>query len=93
MIYFTYILASQKRGTLYIGVTGNLPQRIWQHKTGAVEGFTKTYNVHRLVYAEAYEDVRDAIQREKHLKKWNRQWRIDLIESANPDWREISAHT
>lgn len=85
-----YILASKKHGTLYIGVTGNLPKRIWEHKNDLVPGFTRKYQVHKLVYFELANDMRGAIVREKQLKRWKRQWKIELIEKENPDWRDIS---
>ena len=84
-----YILASQRNGTLYIGVTSNLVQRIWQHKNNEVEGFTKKYHVHFLVYFELHEDMNEAIRREKQLKKWNREWKLRLIEKDNPDWKDL----
>ncbi|MGI9832755.1 GIY-YIG nuclease family protein [Vibrio vulnificus] len=84
-----YILASQPYGTLYIGVTSDLIQRIWQHKNGESDGFTKKYRVLHLVYFEQFEATSDAILREKQLKKWNRQWKIQLIESANPHWLDL----
>ncbi|MDF2179402.1 GIY-YIG nuclease family protein [Aliiglaciecola sp. CAU 1673] len=84
-----YILASKPYGTLYIGVTSNLVQRIWQHRESLAEGFTKKYGVKRLVYFEQFEDMYQAIVREKQLKKWNRAWKIQLIEKANPEWRDL----
>ena len=84
-----YILASKYNGTLYIGVTSNLVQRVWQHKHDLVEGFTEKYGVHMLVYYELHEDMPAAIQREKQLKKWNRQWKINLIEKTNPAWKDL----
>ena len=84
-----YILASKRNGTLYIGVTSNLIQRIWQHKNNQVEGFTKIYNVHLLVYFEQHEIMESAIIREKQLKKWNRDWKIKLIEKNNPNWGDL----
>ncbi len=84
-----YILASQPRGTLYIGVSSNLLQRIWQHKSGVMEGFTERYEVHQLVYFEMHADMPTAITREKQLKKWKREWKIALIEKDNPDWRDL----
>jgi len=84
-----YILASKKNGTLYIGVTSDLVKRVWEHQNDLVEGFTKKYAVHRLVYYEMLEDMEAAIQREKQLKKWNRDWKIDLIEKDNPEWRDL----
>ena len=87
--YFVYILASKRNGTLYIGVTNNLLERVNQHKTNLVEGFTKKYAVHNLVYYEAYKDIYDAIAREKHMKKWKRKWKIKLIEKLNPNWEDL----
>src|SRR5438270_9190182 len=86
-----YILASKRNGTLYVGVTSDATRRIAEHRAGTVEGFTKRYGVHRLVYAEFHETMLDAIQREKQIKKWRRDWKLDLIERANPDWRDLSA--
>ena len=87
--YWVYVLASQTRGTLYIGVTGNLRERIGQHRGGELAGFTNRYRVTRLVHAEEFSDVHEAIAREKAMKKWNRAWKIDLIERGNPDWRDL----
>ncbi|MDO8560174.1 MAG: GIY-YIG nuclease family protein [bacterium] len=87
--FYVYILASKRNGTLYIGVTGNLVRRTAEHKTGAVDGFSKKYKTHMLVYYEQHDDVRDAIQREKQLKKWNRAWKIRLIEQGNKQWRDL----
>jgi putative endonuclease len=84
-----YIMASAERGTLYIGVTGNLKFRVWQHREGLVDGFTKRYSVKRLVWFEHYADFPSAITREKQLKKWTRAWRLELIETANPTWRDL----
>ena len=84
-----YVLASQRNGTLYIGVTSNLRKRVWEHKHDAVDGFTKRYRVHNLLYYELHEDLDFAIQREKQLKKWNRVWKPELIEEFNPDWRDL----
>ena len=84
-----YILASRQNGALYLGVTSNLPQRVWQHKGDFVAGFTKQYNVHRLVWYEVHESMESAIAREKAIKKWRRQWKINLIEAENPDWRDL----
>lgn len=89
--YYVYILASKRNGTLYIGVTSNLIKRVYEHKNNLVEGFTKRYQVHHLVYYEIYEDVRDAILREKRMKKWNRRWKIELIEKMNPEWKDLYA--
>ena len=87
--YYVYILASKKNGTLYIGVTSDLIKRIWQHKNNLVEGFTKQYGVHDLLYFEETGDVMSALEREKELKKWKRQWKIDLIEKNNPEWKDL----
>jgi len=84
-----YILASQRNGTLYIGVTSNLVKRIWEHKQGSVEGFTKGYGVTTLVWYEVHESAESAITREKQLKKWNRVWKIRLIEKNNPYWNDL----
>jgi putative endonuclease len=84
-----YILASKRNGTLYIGVTSDLIKRTWEHKNDSVEGFTKRYRVHRLVYYELHEDMESAIRREKQMKKWNRDWKLELIEKQNPDWRDL----
>ena len=84
-----YILASARNGTLYVGVTSDLTRRAWQHKSGAVEGFTKRYDVHRLVHAEFHAMMADAILREKRIKKWRRAWKIRLIQETNPDWRDL----
>ncbi len=84
-----YILASQRNGTLYIGVTSDLRQRIWEHKHGLVEGFTKTYRVHTLLYFELHETMTAAILREKQLKQWNRAWKLQLIERQNPAWADL----
>ena len=84
-----YILASAKNGTLYIGVTSDLIKRIWQHKNNIIAGFTKKYNVHTLVYFEQHQEMMEAIKREKQLKKWNRSWKINLIEKNNPYWDDL----
>ncbi|HEY1124711.1 MAG TPA: GIY-YIG nuclease family protein [Sphingobium sp.] len=86
----TYILASQKRGTLYIGVTSDLAARLWQHRSGDVAGFTSRYRVYRLVRAEFFEDMESAIAREKQLKRWHRAWKIRLVEEANPEWSDLA---
>ena len=90
MSYYVYILASKRNGTLYIGVTNDLIRRVYEHKNGLIEGFTKKYSVKNLVYYEQTNDVREAILREKRLKKWNRDWKIKLIEKMNPDWKDLS---
>jgi len=87
--YYVYILTNQYHNVLYIGVTNNIQRRVYEHKTGAMEGFTKRYNVHKLVYVEHCHDVNDAIKREKQLKKWRREKMNALIESVNPEWKEI----
>jgi putative endonuclease len=87
--YWVYILASAIGGTLYIGVTNNLIRRVCEHKMGLADGFTKKYRVHRLVYFEQYNDIEAAIVREKRLKKWNRAWKIQLIEELNPNWDDL----
>ena len=87
--YYVYILASKIGGTLYIGVTNDLVRRVHEHKEGIVEGFTTKYKVHRLVYFEQHSDIEAAIQREKRLKKWNRRWKIRLIEETNPNWVDL----
>jgi putative endonuclease len=87
--YFVYILVSEKNGTLYIGVTSNLAKRVWQHKEGLVDGFTKEHNVKTLVYFEQTNDIVSAITREKQLKKWNRSWKLKLIEKDNSKWRDL----
>jgi putative endonuclease len=84
-----YTLASQRNGTLYVGVTGDICRRIWEHEASVVDGFTKQYHVHRLVYVEYHSTISDAILREKRLKKWRRAWKITLIEGVNPDWRDL----
>jgi len=87
--YFVYILASKKSGTLYTGVTNDLIKRVYEHKNNLVEGFTKRYSVHNLVYYEIYGDIYDAIEREKRMKKWNREWKINLIKKMNPNWEDL----
>ena len=91
MNYYVYLLASQRNGTLYIGVTGNLVKRVHEHQTGAAEGFTKRYRVHHLVWFEATGSVESAIQPEKQLKNWKREWKIALIEKSNPEWINLSS--
>jgi len=88
--YFVYILASHRNGTLYAGVTSNLIKRIWEHKNKILDGFTKKYDVSRLVYYETTNDINSALLREKQLKKWNRQWKLELIEKENPDWVDLA---
>ena len=88
-IYWVYILAGTIGGTLYIGVTNDLVRRVYDHRTGKVPGFTTRYHVHRLVYFEQFSDIKNAIRREKRLKKWNRSWKIRLIEEVNPNWDDL----
>jgi putative endonuclease len=84
-----YILSSGRNGTLYIGVTSDLPKRIWQHRSDLVDGFSKKYRVHLLVYYEIHTSMEAAIMREKRLKKWVRRWKIELIEERNPYWQDL----
>jgi putative endonuclease len=84
-----YILASERNGTLYTGVTSDIARRAWLHKSNEVDGFTKRYGVHRLVYAEFHQTMYDAIVREKQIKKWRRAWKLALIEQANPQWLDL----
>jgi putative endonuclease len=88
-IFFVYILASGENGTLYIGVTSDLPKRVYEHKNKIFEGFTKKYNVDRLVYFEKHESAESAISREKNLKAWKRSWKLDLIYKFNPHWEDL----
>ena len=83
------MLASKRNGTLYVGVTSDPAQRIWQHKNGLMEGFTKRYSVHILVWYEVHETMEGAIMREKAIKEWHRAWKIRLIEESNPTWRDL----
>lgn len=89
MSFFVYMLASQRNGTLYIGMTDDLPRRVWQHRTGAVPGFTSRYDVKLLVWYEAHESRESAFTRERQLKKWNRSWKLDLIEAENSEWKDL----
>jgi len=86
---YVYILATKKNGTLYIGVTNDLVRRVYQHRENLIDGFTKEYGVHRLVYFEIYDDPERAIQREKTMKRYVRQWKINLIEQDDPDWTDL----
>lgn len=88
-MYWVYILASRRHGTIYIGVTNDLVRRVYQHKNKLTKGFTSQYGVARLVWFEAYDDITAAIEREKELKKWRREWKINLIERDNPDWNDL----
>ena len=87
--YFVYILASKKNGTLYTGITSNLQKRIYEHKNNLADGFTKRYNVHILVYYEEFDDVREAILKEKQIKKWKREYKINLINKNNTEWKDL----
>jgi len=87
--YYVYILASGRRGTLYIGVTNDLVRRVYEHRNDMVPGFTKKYAVHCLVYYEVHEDIYEAISREKRLKRWRREWKCELIEKQNEDWHDL----
>ncbi len=87
--YYVYILTNKRNGTLYIGVTGDLPTRVYEHKNDFVEGFTKRYGLHTLVYYEAGEGQEGAVQREKQIKEWRREWKIALIEGVNPEWNDL----
>jgi putative endonuclease len=88
-MYYVYILASRKHGTLYIGVTRDLVRRMYEHRNDLIPGFTSRYGVHRLVWFECYDDPTSAITREKELKKWRRDWKINLIERENPNWVDL----
>jgi len=87
--YYVYILASKKNGTIYVGVTGDLIKRIYEHKQNLIDGFTKKYNVHDLVYYEVHTEIEEAITREKQIKRWNRKWKLRLIEEKNPGWNDL----
>ena len=87
--YYVYIMASKRNGTLYIGLTNDLKRRVYEHKNSLIEGFTKRYTVHLLVYFEQHVDINYAIMREKRIKKWNRKWKLKLIEELNPDWDDL----
>ena len=87
--FAVYILASERNGTLYLGVTSNLPGRVYQHREGLADGFSKKYGVKRLVWYEVHEDAEAAITREKQIKKWNRDWKLRMIEEKNPEWRDL----
>ncbi|HYK81362.1 MAG TPA: GIY-YIG nuclease family protein [Micropepsaceae bacterium] len=88
--YYVYILASDRNGTLYVGVTNDLARRVYEHRNDLIEGFTKRYGVHRLVWFEVHGDINEAILREKRIKKWNRSWKLRLIEEMNPDWIDLT---
>ena len=86
---WVYIMTNRPNGTLYTGVTSDIARRAWEHREGLVKGFTKRYGLKRLVYMEVFDDIRDAIQREKNLKHYSRSWKAQLIVEANPDWRDL----
>ncbi len=88
-MFYVYLMASRKQGTLYLGVTNNLIRRTYEHKNKVTKGFTAQYAVDRLVWFECYDDPTNAIEREKELKKWRREWKIELIEAENPDWKDL----
>ena len=88
--YYVYILASKRNGTLYVGITSDPERRMHEHKNGLVGGFTKKYDVNQLVLFEESSDVESAVKREKQLKKWNRRWKLELIEKTNPEWKDLS---
>ncbi|MFA5074427.1 MAG: GIY-YIG nuclease family protein [Nitrospirota bacterium] len=87
--YYVYIMASKTNGMLYIGITSNIRKRVYEHKNDLADGFTKKYHIHNLVYFEVIHDIHSALSREKQLKKWNRAWKIHLIEKGNPEWRDL----
>ena len=86
---YVYIMSSKPNGAIYVGVTSNIVKRVWQHKTEMCDGFTKKYNVRQLVYFEIHQDISEAIIREKRIKKWRRNWKCQLIEKSNPQWRDL----
>jgi putative endonuclease len=87
--YYVYLLASRQYGTLYVGMTSDIVRRVWQHREGSVDGFTKRHDVKRLVWFEVHDDVMAAIAREKQIKKWNRSWKIELVQANNPHWQDL----
>ena len=87
--YYVYLLTNKRNGTLYIGVTNDLKRRVYEHEQNLIEGFTKKYRIHHLVYNEATNDIHAALEREKQLKKWSRKWKLALIEKDNPDWKDL----
>lgn len=87
--YYVYILAKERNSTFYVGMTSNLQKRIWEHKNEIADGFTKKYKIKTLVYYETYDDPENAIKREKRLKKWNRAWKMKVIEDMNPEWKDL----
>ena len=91
MSFWVYILASRRNGTLYVGMTDDLVRRAWEHRNGTIPGFTKKYGVHTLVWYEQHETRESAFQRERQMKKWNRAWKLKLIEQSNREWRDLAA--
>ena len=89
MSFWVYILASRPRGTLYVGMTNDLRDRVWEHREGVAEGFTKKYGVKMLVYFEQHDALETALERERRIKRWARSWKVDLIRARNPDWRDL----
>ena len=89
MAFYVYILANKRNGTLYIGMTDDLVRRVWQHREGTIEGFTKAYSVRNLVWFEEHSTRESAFTRERQMKKWNRNWKLREIESSNPEWRDL----
>jgi putative endonuclease len=87
--YYVYILARERNSTFYVGITSDLKKRVWEHKNEITGGFTKKYDVKKLVYFETYQDPENAIKREKRLKRWNREWKMNVIEKQNPDWVDL----
>ena len=88
--YYAYMLTNKRNGTLYVGVTNNLKRRIFEHKNKLIKGFTEKHNLNRLVYFEQHTDIREALGREKRLKKWKRSWKLELIEKTNPEWGDLA---
>ena len=87
--FYVYIMARGRNSTFYVGITSDLPKRVWEHKNKAADGFTKKYDIAHLVYYETYDDAENAIRREKRLKKWNRTWKMRVIEEMNPEWNDL----
>ena len=86
---FVYIMANKRNGTIYIGCTSDLPQRVWQHREGVIAGFTKRYGCKMLVWFEAFDDLQEARKRELQMKEWQRKWKLELIEKLNPEWNDL----
>jgi len=87
--YYVYIVTNKAYGTLYVGITNDLIRRTWEHRNGVVEGFTREHELHRLVWFEVHQDVEEAIRREKLIKKWHRDWKVNLIQARNPEWDDL----